>query len=93
MRRGASELGVVPLENSIEGAVTATFDELAFGPPGVAIRAELNVPIDLHLVAAAGTALADVEVVRSHPQPLGAGAAVADRPPARCADRACGLDR
>ena len=70
VRRGRAELGVVPMENSIEGSVTVTVDELAFGEGGVAIRAELNVPVALHLVAAAGTALDAVTVVRSHPQPL-----------------------
>lgn len=71
VRRGTCESAVVPLENSIEGTVTATFDELAFGQPGVAIRAELNVPIALCLLAHPDCALEDVKTVRSHPQPLG----------------------
>ena len=71
VRHGRCELGIVPIENSIEGSVTTTVDELAFGEGGVAIRAELNIPIALHLVAAPGTALDTVKVVRSHPQALG----------------------
>src|ERR1035441_9181105 len=31
VRAGAAERGVVPIENSVEGAVTATLDELAVG--------------------------------------------------------------
>ena len=33
VRHGLAEQGIVPIENSVEGAVTATLDELATGQP------------------------------------------------------------
>jgi prephenate dehydratase len=70
VRDGRCDLGVVPMENSIEGSVTMTLDELAFGGQGVAIRAEIHLPVAMHLMASSGTRLTDVEVVRSHPHGL-----------------------
>lgn len=70
VREGRCELGVVPMENSIEGSVTTTLDELAFGAQGVAIRAELHLPVAMHLMASVETSLSDLEVVRSHPHGL-----------------------
>lgn len=66
VRSGAVDLGVVPIENSIEGSVNLTLDELAFGPPGALIRGEIALPITMSLLARPGTALADVREVRSH---------------------------
>lgn len=71
VRHGRTELGVVPMENSIEGSVTTTVDELAFGDEGVTIRGELTVPIELHLMAGSATGMDAIGIVRSHPQPLG----------------------
>ncbi len=66
VRSGAAELGVVPIESSVEGAVTATLDELAVGTELV-IRAEVLVPVEFALLARPGTRLADVRVVGGHP--------------------------
>jgi prephenate dehydratase len=66
VRCGAAELGVVPIESSVEGAVTATLDELAVGTELV-IRAEVLVPVEFALLARPGTRLADVRVVGGHP--------------------------
>jgi prephenate dehydratase len=66
VRSGAAELGVVPIESSVEGAVTATLDELAVGTELV-IRAEVLVPVEFALLARPGTKLADVRVVGGHP--------------------------
>ena len=63
-------LGVVPLENSIEGSVNLTLDELAFGDPGVYVRAEITVPITMNLLVRPGTRLEDVKSVRSQPHAL-----------------------
>jgi prephenate dehydratase len=66
VRSGQAELGVVPIESSVEGAVTATLDELAVGTELV-ICAEVLVPVEFALLARPGTALADVRVVGGHP--------------------------
>lgn len=70
VRQEEAVLGVVPIENSIEGSVNLTLDELAFGPPGVYIRGEVTVPISMNLLVKAGTSLADIVVVRSQPHAL-----------------------
>src|SRR5688500_2646678 len=70
VRDGEVPLGVVPMENSIEGSVNLTLDDLAFGPPGAYIRAEITVPIAMNLLARAGTAMADIVTVRSQPHAL-----------------------
>lgn len=57
---------MVPLENSVEGSVTATIDALATGEP-LAILAEAQVPVSFSLVARPGTSLSDVEGVTTHP--------------------------
>lgn len=66
VRSGQSELGVVPIESSVEGAVTATLDELAVGTELV-ICAEALVPVEFALLARPGTQLADVKQVGGHP--------------------------
>ena len=70
VRNGDAVLGVVPIENSIEGSVNLTLDELAFGPPGAYIRREITIPIAMNLLAKPGTALDDITVVRSQPHAL-----------------------
>jgi prephenate dehydratase len=70
VREGAVDLGVVPIENMIEGSVNATLDELAFGTAGAYIRGEVLVPISMSLLARPGVALRDITVLRSHPHAL-----------------------
>ena len=67
VRSGAADRAVVPIENSVEGAVTATLDELATGPD-LAICAELLLPVTFALLARPGTVLSDVKTVGGHPQ-------------------------
>ena len=67
---GAVDVGLVPLENSIEGTVTVTLDALAFDTD-LLIQREVDLPISLHLCARPGTQLAAVRTVVSHPNPLG----------------------
>lgn len=69
-RRGKTELGIVPIENLIEGSVNATLDELAFGDGGLYVRGEVLVSVSLHLLAQPGTELAQVRRVRSQPHAL-----------------------
>jgi prephenate dehydratase len=66
---GATDEGVVPIENSLEGSVTYTLD-LLISQSGLSICKEIVLPIDHYLMAKTGTALAQVQVVYSHPQAL-----------------------
>ena len=70
VRTGAVALGVVPIENLIEGSVNVTLDQLAFGEPGAFIRGELLLPVSMNLLARPGVAIGHVGRVRSHPQGL-----------------------
>lgn len=70
VRDERAALGVVPIENSIEGSVNITLDALAFGPPGVVVRGEVAIPIAMNLLAPQATALADIKEVRSQPHAL-----------------------
>lgn len=69
-RGRARPLAVVPVENSSEGPVTQTLDQLA-AHPGVGILDSFSLPVRQHLLAPAGVRLADVRRVYSHPQALG----------------------
>jgi prephenate dehydratase len=65
--RGGDVVGaMVPLENSVEGSVSATLDALAGGEPLV-ILAEAHVPVSFSLLARPGTELASVSRVTTHP--------------------------
>lgn len=64
---GRAELGVVPIENSVEGSVNATLDALAFDYD-LHITAEHVMDIHNMLVAAPGTTLEQVRTITSHPQ-------------------------
>lgn len=66
VRSGEAEAACVPLENSVEGGVALTQDELATGEPLV-ITAEAFVPITFHLLVRPGTSLAQITTVGSHP--------------------------
>ena len=61
--------GVVPIENSVGGSVSITLDLLIHGS-GLSIRNELVSPITHSLLGRAGTKLADIRVIYSHPQAL-----------------------
>ena len=63
---GDVDLGFVAIENSIEGTVNLTQDELAFNHD-LLIQREVVLDIEHCLMAKAGTALADVKVVLSIP--------------------------
>jgi prephenate dehydratase len=67
---GDVDLGIVPIENSIEGSITVTLDTLAFDTE-LLVQREVDLPVSLHLCAAPGTKLADITRVISHPNPLG----------------------
>ena len=69
LEEGAYDLGVVPVENSLEGAISQVNDLL--GRTDLSIVGEVRVPIHHHLVAPKGTLSQEVRVVYSHPQALG----------------------
>ena len=66
---GGADEGVVPIENSIEGAVTFTVD-LLIHDSDLMITGETIVPIKQCLSAKDTVSLEDIEVVFSHPQSL-----------------------
>lgn len=63
---GEVDLGVVPVENAIEGTVNATVDTLAFDVD-VMIQRELLEPVSLHLLTVPGASLSDISEVVSIP--------------------------
>ncbi|MGS2589040.1 prephenate dehydratase [Streptomyces hebeiensis] len=66
VRNGEAAAALVPIENSVEGGVTATLDELASGEP-LTIYREVLLPIAFALLVRPGTRLADVKTVTGHP--------------------------
>lgn len=66
VRSGTADAAMVPLENSVEGAVPATLDELATGDP-LSVTGEVLLPVSFALLARPGTALQDVKRVMTHP--------------------------
>lgn len=70
VQQGEVERAVVPIENSLEGSVTATLDALAGEADGVRIAAEVVRPIEHCLVARPGLGLDEVRRVISHPQAI-----------------------
>jgi prephenate dehydratase len=68
VREGNVDRALVPFENSIEGAVTATLDTLAFDADGVTLVGEFDLPIRHCLIARQELPLDEIEVVLSHPQ-------------------------
>jgi prephenate dehydratase len=67
---GEADLGFVPLENGIEGTVSATIDGLIHDVE-LHIQREVVMDIHLHLMARPGIALEDVTSVASYPHALG----------------------
>jgi prephenate dehydratase len=68
---GAVDRGMVPIENSREGAVGGTLDALVFDAPDVVIVGELVHGVTYCLVAEEPIAPDEVCTVHSHPQALG----------------------
>lgn len=67
---GAVDRAVVPIENSLEGSVTATLDALAVDARDVRLVAELELRIRHCLIAPRLLELEEIERVVSHPQAL-----------------------
>lgn len=67
VRAGVVEAALVPIENSVEGGVTVTLDNLANGHRRLMIVREVILPVQFTLFARPGTALGDVRRVLTHP--------------------------
>jgi prephenate dehydratase len=66
LRAGDLDAAMVPIENSVEGGVSATLDALASGEPLVVVGEQV-VPITFVLAAPAGISIADIRTVSTHP--------------------------
>ncbi len=66
---GAVDFAFVPIENSIEGSVSTTIDELIFGEE-LFIQREVIIDIHIDLLAREGVKLSDIREVVSHPHAL-----------------------
>ena len=66
VRSGDADGALVPLENSVEGAVPATLDELAGGAPLI-IADEVYLRVEFELLARPATELAGIRTVATHP--------------------------
>ncbi len=67
--RGEAECGFVPIENAIEGTVSATIDGLIHDVD-LHIQREVVMDIHLHLMARPGTKLSEIRTVSSYPHAL-----------------------
>jgi prephenate dehydratase len=66
VRRGEVAAALVPLENSVEGSVSETLDELAGGEPLQIVR-EVQLSVSFALLVRPGTALSDVATITTIP--------------------------
>ena len=66
VRSGDADYACVPIENSIEGTVLPTLDDLATGTP-LQIFAELTLDVSFTIVVRRGTPAADVATVAAFP--------------------------
>jgi len=62
---GTVDLGFVPIENAIEGSVTATIDKLAF-ESNLLIQREVVIDVHLNLLGVKGASLEEVQEVASY---------------------------
>ncbi|RJO60593.1 MAG: prephenate dehydratase [Dehalococcoidia bacterium] len=69
VERGEAGFAVVPVENSLEGSISKTYDLLLESP--LKVCGELNLRVSHCLIASPGASLAQIKSVYSHPQALG----------------------
>ncbi|MEW1980336.1 prephenate dehydratase [Citricoccus sp. NPDC079358] len=65
VRQGTADYAVVPIENSVEGGVTATLDDIA-ADDNLQIRREILVPISFVLVGRRPLELNEIQTVSTH---------------------------
>jgi prephenate dehydratase len=68
VHEGQVDMGLVPIENSLEGSVNATLDALAMETDDVMIVGEVIQPIRHCLIARTSLELSEIDTVVSHPQ-------------------------
>jgi prephenate dehydratase len=68
LREGGVEWAIVPIENSLDGSVTVTLDLLADDAGDLQIVGEALLRVRHSLIAPAGTDIADIDTVLTHPQ-------------------------
>lgn len=66
VRAGEVDRAVVPIENSVEGGVSATLDALSSGVPLVVVG-ETLVPVQFVLAVRPGTRIEDITRIATHP--------------------------
>lgn len=66
VRTGEADAAFVPIENSVEGGITTTLDELVAGAPLMIYR-EVLLSITFALLVRPGTKLSDIKTVTAHP--------------------------
>ena len=66
VRSGEVEGALVPIENSVEGSVSGTVDELSHGEL-LQIVDEVAIPVEFALLAKPGTKLTDIKKIATHP--------------------------
>ncbi len=73
VRAGEAEAGILPIENSLIGSVTSTYDLLheAFGDGRLRLTHEVLLPVHHTLMGLPGAELAGIRRVLSHPVALG----------------------
>jgi len=71
VRDGAADLGLVPIENSLEGSVALTLDLLAFDVDDLTIVREVTHPVHHQLIARRPLELGEITKVISHPHAYG----------------------
>ena len=67
---GAATVGVLPIENVLEGSVTTTLD-LLIHETDLQIAGETVIPIRHYLITRPGLGLGQIKVLYAHPQSLG----------------------
>ncbi len=70
VRTGEVDASLVPIENSVEGGVSATLDYLALPESPLQIVAEVIIPVSFDLCVRPGTRLDQVSRVISHPHAI-----------------------
>ena len=70
VRAGETDEGIIPIENSLEGAVTTTLD-LLIQEKTLFIRHELAIPIEHCLLTSPSWSENSIKLIYSHPQALG----------------------
>ena len=66
VRNGKAEKVLVPIENSVEGVVSRTLDELALGTPLV-VTAETTLPVSFSLMVLPDRAGTEITKIATHP--------------------------